>query len=56
MCERIANADEIEVTPEMIEAGVRELSYCESGDSWESIAISVYLAMNAINRSTPETT
>jgi hypothetical protein len=41
---------EIEITPEMIEAGVRELALCEPGDSWWSTVESVYRAMESRRR------
>jgi hypothetical protein len=54
---RIANATNyleehggIEVTPEMIEAGANELSFCDSADSWWSIAEDVYRAMEKVRR------
>jgi hypothetical protein len=49
---RIANATteleehgEIEVTPEMIRAGMRELALCESGDAPASTVEAIYRAM-----------
>lgn len=44
------STDEIEVTPAMIEAGVCELSLCESGDAWESVAEAIYRAMEIARR------
>jgi hypothetical protein len=42
--------DEIEVTPDMILAGVRELALCEPYDAWSSTVAAVYLAMEAARR------
>ncbi len=42
---------EIEVTPEMIEAGLEEMRVYESGDSWESLVREIYLAMVKLRHS-----
>jgi hypothetical protein len=39
---------EIEITPEMIEAGVMALSLCEPHDSRASTARDVFIAMEAV--------
>lgn len=50
MCDRIANADEIEVTPEMIEAGAEVLSeYSPSEDSSREYAEYVFRAMASLS-------
>ena len=36
---------DVEITPEMIQAGIRELALCESWDSRRSVVLSVYQAM-----------
>ena len=41
----VQEADEIEITPEMIEAGCRELSLFEANDPPWSIVREIYLAM-----------
>lgn len=46
-----APPDEIEITEPMIEAGVKALALCESGDSWWSTAEEVYRAMEAVRLS-----
>jgi hypothetical protein len=55
MCESRAVAEksatgapeiEIEITPEMIEAGVEEYLLCEAHDAPEGIVMAVYLAMH----------
>ena len=38
-------AGEIEITPEMIEAGVNELALTEPSDEWASTVAAVYRAM-----------
>ncbi len=37
--------DEIEVTEEMVEAGAKELTLCDSADGYDAIALAIYLAM-----------
>jgi hypothetical protein len=44
---------EIEITPEMIDAGCAELSLCESSDPPWSTVRSVYLAMELTRRHLP---
>lgn len=43
--ESVGDLDDIEITPEMIEAGCRAFALCESYDPRESIVADVYLAM-----------
>lgn len=42
--------DEIEVTENMLKAGVAALAYCEPHDSRRSIAVAVYRAMETSRR------
>jgi hypothetical protein len=42
--------EEIEVTAEMLDAGVHELSLCESSDPWEWTAEAIYRAMEMARR------
>ena len=42
--------EEIEVTPEMIKAGVIELSLSESSDPWSATVVAIYRAMVAACR------
>ncbi len=52
-CRRIGGSwpeEELEITPAMIDAGVMELSFCESFDSWWSTAEAVYRAMELARR------
>jgi hypothetical protein len=55
-----SEAEEIEITPEMIEAGLGELLLSEPHDSRESIIEDVYSAMEIarreLRRSTPAST
>ncbi len=51
---RGAGAPEIEITPEMIEAGVKELlrydSTCPENPSWEETVMMIYRAMATTSR------
>jgi hypothetical protein len=39
--------EEIEVTAEMVSAGVREFALYQDGDDWESTVVGIYRAMEA---------
>ena len=53
MCDTKRDAtDEIEITPEMIEAGCRELALCESSDPPWSTVVSIYEAMFRVRQLT----